>query len=78
MCSVSVIQDYFRQRVEPTEWTRPVWTEYQEVLRRLEALDAKLGQPHCEDPAKAVWMRDVEARLAKLEGVGRPGERPAP
>lgn len=69
MCSVSVIQDYMRERVEPYQWTRPVWNDYQEVLRRLEALDAKLGQPHCEDPAKAAWMREIEARLAKLEAT---------
>lgn len=67
MCSVSMIQDYMRERVAPQDWTRPVWIEYQEVLRRLEALDAKLGQPHCEDPAKAAWMREIEERLVKLE-----------
>jgi hypothetical protein len=72
MCSVSVIQDYMRQRVAPMDWTRPVWTEYQEVLRRLEALDAKLGQPHCEDPAKAAWMAAVEERLKKLESGSTP------
>jgi len=69
MCSVSVIQDYMRERVAPSDWTRPVWSEYQEVLRRLEALDAKLGQPHCEDRAKAAWMQEIEKRLAALENA---------
>ncbi len=41
--------------------------EFKEILRRLEALDEKLGQPDCEDPAKAAWMRGVEDRLAMLE-----------
>jgi len=58
-----------RQRVPQRDWTRPAWTEYQEVLRRLEALDAKLGQPHCDDPAKAAWMQEIEKRLAALENV---------
>jgi hypothetical protein len=68
MCAVSAMGDYFRQNVSLQQWTRPVFSEYQEVLRRLADLDAKLGQPDCEDPAKAAWMREVEARLASLEG----------
>jgi hypothetical protein len=70
MCAVSVMQDYFRQYVPLRDWTPPVWADYKEVLRRLESLDAKLGQPDCEDPAKAAWMREVEQRLARLEAAG--------
>ena len=57
MCSVSVMQDYWREHTQPTQWTPPLWTDYQEVLRLLKKLDEKLGQPDCEDPAKAAWMR---------------------
>lgn len=67
MCSVSVIQDYMSQRTTPAQWTRPMFNEYKEILRRLDKLDEKLGQPDCEDPAKAAWMREVETRLDKLE-----------
>jgi len=55
----------------PIDWTPETWRMLKEVLAKLEALDAKTGQPHCEDPAKAAWMKDVEARLAALE-VGSP------
>jgi len=81
MCAISVIQDYYRQRtapwppfnptpmpsLPPIDWTPETWKLLKEVLAKLEALDAKTGQPHCEDPSKAAWMRDVERRLAILE-----------
>lgn len=69
MCSVSVIQDYMNQRTTPTQWTRPMFNEFKEIIRRLDDLDEKLGQPDCHDPAKAAWMREVEARLEKLESA---------
>lgn len=67
MCSVSAMIDYGRENVPLDQWTRPTWTEYKEILKRLDALDKKLDQPDCEDPAKAAWMREVERRLAELE-----------
>lgn len=70
MCMVSVIQDYGRTRIDPTTWTQPVFNEYQEILRRLGELDKKLGEPDCEDPEKATWMKAIEDRLAALEAGG--------
>lgn len=67
MCSVSAIMDYGRTRIQPEQWTRPAWDEFKEIIKRLDALDEKLDQPDCEDPAKAAWMRSIEARLAALE-----------
>lgn len=71
MCTCSVIADYGRTRVPMDAWTRPVWNDFQEILKRLEALDKKLDQPDCEDPAKAAWMRTVEERLASLEAASQ-------
>ena len=81
MCSVSVIQDYFRQQTKPwnvwpnnmvrptppINWTPETWKLLKEIIAKLEVLDAKTGQPDCEDPAKAEWMREIEERLSKLE-----------
>lgn len=67
MCSVSVISDWGRTQIPQENWTRSAFNEFREVIRRLEEIDRKLGQPDCEDPAKAAWMREVEARLDKLE-----------
>ena len=83
MCSVSVIFDYYRDRTvphpwpplnvtnapAPIDWTPETWKMLKEVIERLKVLDAKTGQPDCEDPAKAAWMREVEERLAKLESA---------
>lgn len=67
MCSVSVMQDYFREGTSPNQWTRPMVNDYKRVIELLEKLDRQTGQPDCEDPAKAAWMREVEARLGALE-----------
>lgn len=66
MCSVSVISEW-GQTIPMQQWTRPAFDQFKEVLDRLDILDAKLSQPDCEDPAKAAWMREVEARLEKIE-----------
>lgn len=66
MCLVSVVSDYGRG-IAPQQWTKPVFNEYQEILKRLTGLDAKLNQPDCEDPEKAAWMRAIEERLSALE-----------
>jgi hypothetical protein len=67
MCSVSVLHQYWKDNTQPAQWTKPMLTEYQEVIRRLDKLDEALGQKDCIDPAKAAWMREVEARIATLE-----------
>jgi hypothetical protein len=69
---VSVINDYGHQNIPAFQWTPNTFNEYKEILRKLEALDAKLGQPDCESPEKSAWMKDVEKRLAELEKSGSP------
>ena len=69
MCMVSVVNDYGAHRIPANDWTRSTWNEYQEILRRLEALDAKLGQPECETPDKLAWQQEIEARLARMEAL---------
>jgi hypothetical protein len=66
MCMVSVVSDY-GMTITPNTWTRDTFSEYQEILKRIGDLDAKLGQPDCVDPAKEAWMREVERRLSALE-----------
>ena len=51
-------------------WTREAVDEFKEIIRRLDALDKKLGLEHCEDPKKAEWMQQIEERLKRLEGAG--------
>lgn len=66
MCMVSVMS-VAGGSVPLHDWTRPAFNEFQEILKRIDKLDTKLGQPDCVDPAKEAWMREVEERLSKLE-----------
>ena len=67
MCAVSAMHDYMRENVLEAQWTRPMFSEYQDIIRRLERLDENLKQPDCSDPQKAKWMERIEKRLAALE-----------
>jgi hypothetical protein len=69
MCIVSAVMDYGRERIPVQQWTPETFGQFQQILIELQKLDAKLSQPDCEDPEKAKWMREVEGRLAKLEGT---------
>lgn len=71
MCTYSVISEYGQFRIAPDQWSRDSWSDYQEILRRLDALDKKLSQPDCLDPAKAAWMQSVEDRFHALERAGQ-------
>lgn len=66
MCMVSVVYDYGRT-VPQTSWTPDTWSQFQEILKRIDELDKKLGEPECHDPMKAAWVKEVEERLKKLE-----------
>jgi ATP-dependent Clp protease ATP-binding subunit ClpA len=71
---VSLAADYGNPatgNVQVNQWTTTTWGEYQEILRRLAALDAKLSQPNCEDPSKLEWMKSVEKRLQSLEASAK-------
>lgn len=67
MCSVSATYDYFRENVQVKQWTPETWIQFQQIIERLDKLDALLNQKDCFDPEKAKWINEVEERLKKLE-----------
>ena len=67
MCMMSVVHQYVQDRVPSWTWTDNSYSDFKEILKQIEALDKKLGQPDCVDPKKAAWMKAVEERLAALE-----------
>lgn len=67
MCVTSAILDYGRQQPYYS-WTPPTWQEYQDLLEKARKWDELAHQPHCEDPDKERWMKEVDDRLRKLEG----------
>lgn len=66
MCVVSYINTY-GQQLPIEQWTQITWREYQELLRKAAEWDKLSGQPDCVDPAKEVWQKKIEERLAALE-----------
>lgn len=70
MCAVSQIHMWAKQNIPLDQWSRITFTEYQDIIRRIQELDDKLNQKECVDPSKAAWMKDVEKRLSKLERKG--------
>lgn len=50
-------------------WDRQALDDLKDILKRLDALDKKLGLAECEDPKKAEWMHGIEERLKALEAA---------
>lgn len=61
MCAISVIMDYGRNN--PIKWNPDNFGAFKSLLRAAEEFDTKADQPHCEDPAKAVWFEEVERQM---------------
>ena len=67
MCAVSVILDYMSKEVPIWSWTRPVYDDFRQIIKRLEELDRNLDQPDCVDPQKQEILERIERRLDMLE-----------
>ena len=66
MCAVSVVLDYMDKRVPLESWTIPIYSDFQEIIRRLEELDKKLDQADCIDPRKEKLLGRIERHLEAL------------
>lgn len=67
MCVISVVFDYGRERIPSEQWTQEAYDQFKKILEEAAKLDTVLGEPNCEDPKKAEWMKEVERRLDALE-----------
>lgn len=66
MCAVSMIHDW-AQALPMQSWNPITYQHYLDLIRRIEELDRKVGQPDCEDPAKAAFLKSIGDRLSNLE-----------
>lgn len=70
MCLVSMVTDW-HQRTYPV--THPYWDvsdnhkKFKEILDAVKELDKRLGQPDCVDPKKDEYIKELEARIKRLE-----------
>ena len=66
MCTVSMVYDFART-IPQEQWTRPQFGEFQDLIRRLDEIDRKLGLADCADPEKAKFLESIEKRLKAIE-----------
>lgn len=69
MCASSAVYDYFNKNVPVTNPAFD-WSTYQllkDVLKKIDDLDAKLGQKDCVDPAKETYLLKLENELLRRE-----------
>ena len=63
MCFVSLVLTGMQERTQPAQYNWPIFNEFQEILRRLESIDKKLGQPECHDPEKEKFLQKIQKEL---------------
>lgn len=66
MCVVSFVYE-LAQTAPQVWWTAPKLDEYREIMKHLEDIDRKLGQPDCGVKHREEFERRIEERLKKLE-----------
>ena len=70
MCVVSVVVDASRQQWgQISQWPTEVAYDMKDIIRRLDAIDKKLGAKDCYDPKKQEFIAELEARIARLERI---------
>lgn len=68
MCAVSMITGTFQQMYpQPNFFPPAIYPDFSEILKRLKAIDDKLGLADCQDAEKKKWMEAVDARMKALE-----------
>ncbi len=84
MCAVSFVSDYYTKQwpqqhpTSPAPWQSDptVAAQLLEVLRRLDAIDKRLGDIECKDATKAAFIRALEAAAQGLKDSDALASRP--
>lgn len=66
MCMVSVVLGY-GQQVPFWQYDPARFNTLLDVAEKAKQYDAENGEPHCEDPSKAEWLRAVLDQLARID-----------
>lgn len=69
MCVVSMVVEGLQQQypVPVQFWPPPTVLEVSDILKRLDAIDKKLGLRDCDDADKIVWRKQLDERVKALE-----------
>ena len=67
MCAYSMMADFAQEWIPQRTWTRPMLSEYQQIIDLLKSMDKKLGIPDCGEEEKTEFLKNIEKRLKALE-----------
>lgn len=71
MCAISaVIMETERQFPPIQTWPLQPLQDLSEVLRRLDSIDKKMGAKDCHEAIKDAFMKKLDERIKRLEGMG--------
>jgi len=68
MCIISRLYDWGNE-LSPDNWDPSSLKDFKDLIEKAKELDTKLGQPDCEDPSKADWMKQMEERFKEADGA---------
>lgn len=66
MCMVSYVSEYGGS-IPMSRWTQQGLDQFKVALAEAEEFDKLNEEPHCDDPDKLAWMKEVEERLQRIE-----------
>jgi hypothetical protein len=67
MCVVSMVLEYAKTNFPVPDYNWQTFNMLQDIVRRLELLDARMDQPECKDPVKAQYLDEVKAHLEEQD-----------
>jgi hypothetical protein len=66
MCFVSLVLSGGME-LPDNDWTPTGLEKFQKIVEEAKEFDKQTGQPDCEVDEKLEWLKDLEARMRKLE-----------
>lgn len=70
MCAVSYVADLGKDWTDTNGWDwwkQPNYDDYQELIRKARKWDELTNQPDCVDEEKDKFLKELDARMKKLE-----------
>lgn len=72
MCMVSMVISDFQTTMPPKKWLQfpeapSAFEDLQKIIKLLEKIDKKLGQPDCIDPEKQKYLDEIQKALDNLK-----------
>lgn len=67
MCVTSVIHDYGKESWDRRPWAPTAIEKYHDLIDAAQEFDEVAGEPDCEDPKKAEFLKELEDRVGQVE-----------